>query len=99
MKRVDLVTGRQALVTCCHFVVDDALTHIYPWFAALPEEDDDDINAARTSSAGPNGSHKAAAAPHAESLKKLNLRLRRLVHQGLADMIDPARYFCGYLKF
>lgn len=26
-----------------------------------------------------------------DSVKKLNLRLRRLVHQGMADIIDPSR--------
>jgi hypothetical protein len=27
-KRADLVTGRQAMVTCCHFVVDEILTAV-----------------------------------------------------------------------
>lgn len=27
-KKVDLVTGRQALVTCCHFIVDEVLTAV-----------------------------------------------------------------------
>lgn len=29
--------------------------------------------------------------PYAEHIRQLNLRLRRLVHQGLADIIDPSR--------
>ena len=31
------------------------------------------------------------AGAYADNIRQLNLRLRRLVHQGMADIIDPSR--------
>jgi hypothetical protein len=91
-KKVDLVTGRQALVTCCHFIVDDVLTLAYPWFAVLPENGKNMEHAIHAPSYLDYENKGAEwAGPYADSIKQLNLRLRRLVHQGLADIIDPSR--------
>lgn len=68
-------------------------TKAYPWFATLPED------------AHPQVQHQIHVPLYRDfanrgldwtghfddSIKKLNLRLRRLVHQGMADIIDPSR--------
>ncbi|KAJ1434662.1 hypothetical protein B484DRAFT_284364, partial [Ochromonadaceae sp. CCMP2298] len=114
-RRADLVTGRQALVTCCHFVIDDCLTSLYPWFSGLPDKDALERKralakaAARMGGMGTQGKDDSRpgtadtnvtneSAPFLvdhteESARLLNLRLRRLVHQGLSDIVDPARLY------
>lgn len=73
--RFALVTGRQALISCCHFVVDEMLSMLYPWFAAV----------------------HLASSSHLTKLEKnvedVDLKLRRLVHQSLSDVIDPSRVY------
>eukprot|EP01038_Epipyxis_sp_PR26KG_P011265 gene11265-15114_t len=84
-KRIALVAGRQALVSCCHFVVDDILTTIYPWFSSISTNRD---------------THNHTLVDHVthdmmlkERIYQINLQLRRLVHNGMADFIDPSRLY------
>lgn len=73
---------------CCVFV------QIYPWFASVPDEDEDAKKVKTRSTVPKTGFH----ALHGDNInvthitvKELNLRLRRLVHQCISDLIDPAR--------
>lgn len=73
-----LVVGRQALVSCCHFVADEILTMIYAWFAAIP----------------PNPPENGEKESNTErNLRILNHRLRRILHQSISDLIDPSRVY------
>jgi hypothetical protein len=61
---------------------------MYPWFATVTED--------RESTPAPEKSRKASLKEDPvdtfqKSLKDLNLRLRRLVHQSISDLIDPSR--------
>lgn len=85
-----LVIGRQALISCCHYIVDEVLAMVYPWFAVVPDEEEKPKAANRRSRHEPHPYDNLSVA-HI-SIKELNLRLRRLVHQSISDLIDPARY-------
>lgn len=91
-KKMFLVAGRQAMVSCCHFVVDDIMTSLYPWFSSLPS--DQEVTAT-TPATTASGRQVAVTAQEAtlESIREINIRLRRLVHHGLSDFIDPTRLY------
>lgn len=74
-----LVVARQALISSCHFVVDEILTMQYPWFASTPLY------------LGLKATATTEKPNLVKSIKALNLRLRRLAHQSLSDLIDPSR--------
>lgn len=70
-----------------HFIIQ-----AYPWFATLPDGVKQTEHAIHSPAYLDYAGHGADwAGPYADSIKQLNLRLRRLVHQGLADIIDPSR--------
>jgi hypothetical protein len=73
-----LQSAYQALVNCCHFVVDELLSAVYPWMS--------NINAFRS-----NNPNKDFASE--EILKNVKLQLRRFIHQCISDIIDPSRIY------
>lgn len=73
-----LQSAYQALVSSCHFVVDELLSAIYPWLS--------NINVFRS-----NNINKDFA-PN-EVLSNIKLQLRRFIHQSIADIIDPSRIY------
>jgi hypothetical protein len=124
-----LVSSRQALISCAHFVVDDIFTTVrqlcsllfalylyllvhsqeYPWFSSLsdkskekPQEEEEEMNKEDKSQFPSRSSRKpikavAAVAPIQDpaltsGIRELNVRLRRLVHRSLSDIVDPSRY-------
>jgi hypothetical protein len=60
---------------------------MYPWFAVVTE----DLNASTSPSKKRSSLTEEKEDPFRKSLKDLNLRLRRLVHQSISDLIDPSR--------
>jgi hypothetical protein len=71
---------------------------VYPWFSTIADLEIEEANNKANKASGKNKSggtsNRSNIAPGEESIRKLNIRLRRLVHQGLADIIDPARCVC-----
>jgi hypothetical protein len=63
---------------------------MYPWFATVTDDKKPDSSSGARQSSG-NGKTTEEDTVH-KSLKDLNLRLRRLVHQSISDLIDPSRY-------
>ena len=65
----------------------------YPWFAPLEDNGNTLKEHTIHSPAYLDFANRGAdwAGPYAASVRQLNLRLRRLVHQGLADIVDPSR--------
>lgn len=64
----------------------------YPWFATLPgstQQLEHTVHA--PDYLNYHGRGRDWGGTYAENIKQLNLRLRRLVHQGMADVIDPSR--------
>jgi hypothetical protein len=64
----------------------------YPWFATLPNTTQQLEHTVHA----PDyldylGRGKDWTGAYADNVKQLNLRLRRLVHQAMADIIDPSR--------
>lgn len=97
---------RKALVSCCHFVIDYILTSFYPWFASLPSDIEGthiQINLINSimilflNEAAPKESpvfgNKTLDESTLASVHQINIRLRRLVHLGLTDFIDPTRLY------
>jgi len=132
--RSSLVAGRQALISACHFIVDNILTTTYTWFASITNDDNDgrddhkNKESIKISNVNPKkddwSSHDSNRIDdndnkrnklsenkkrmvYLKELRKdsnllkciteLNLRLRRLVHNGLSDIIDPARIYTSAL--
>jgi hypothetical protein len=64
----------------------------YPWFATLPTTVQELEHQVHTPAYLDFLNHgRDWNGPYLENIKRLNLRLRRLVHQGMADIIDPSR--------
>lgn len=108
-----LVTSLQALVACCHYTIDFALSKLYPWFTSLTDPKNEkkhetkfqmsDIgmnlhtNARSGQSQGSileqcNHKSRISSLVHPSQFN-LSLELRRLIHQVIADFLDPARLF------
>lgn len=73
-----LSVGHQALVSCCHFVVDEILMTMYPWLGPPMKK--------TKSSKGIKLTKKN------DLIGSLRLQLRRLIHQSISDIVDPSRY-------
>jgi hypothetical protein len=85
-RHVTLAT--KALICCAHFSVDALLTLDYPW---LEEPDPDQHHQQQQ-----HWQHEEAVNAHGgngSAASRLRLQLRRLIHQCVADMVDPSRLF------
>eukprot|EP01034_Spumella_vulgaris_P026246 gene26246-32791_t len=99
-----LVSSRQALISCAHFVVDDIFTTEYPWFSSLSDKSKEDEEEEEPTDDKTKGAMRKMNKPPANtkpiqdpalttSIRELNLRLRRLAHRSLSDIIDPSRLY------
>ncbi|RYH20456.1 hypothetical protein EON65_23375, partial [archaeon] len=86
--RFALVTGRQALISCCHFVVDEVLSMVYPWLGTI-EEGKTEFKAANAANERPVSRSRKLIT----NVKDINMRFRRLIHQSISDIIDPSRVY------
>eukprot|EP01031_Cornospumella_fuschlensis_P027345 gene27345-33030_t len=86
--RFALVTGRQALISCCHFVVDEVLSMVYPWFGVIDDKEDDKAIAKAANDRPVSRNRKLVM-----NVKDINMRFRRLIHQSISDIIDPSRVY------
>ncbi len=68
------------------------LLQIYPWFSSLPNPEAEEYSSEKKSRVKTlNHSKIEENLELAENIRILNLRLRRLVHQGISDLVDPSR--------
>ena len=81
-----LTTCNQGLVGAAHFVVDGLLTAVYPWL--LSRYDSLDVTTGRL--------HAPLNAKDS-AISRLRLQMRRLVHQTIADIVDPSRVYTSAL--
>lgn len=137
--KVAITTALQALVSCCHFIVDEILvsvrrmpclvlyllhfiycyfhcnfllhTQVYTWLRSKPNDaakyvggsvgDDSSNSTGSHHKHGPYSHHchhgknreKEISQLYLENnrLNEARLRLRRLVHQSISDILDPSR--------
>jgi hypothetical protein len=106
-------TSLQATVCLCHYLVDDMLTIIYPWFDAWEvitfrqREKRYRKKLGLTKEDEKNGllppftqeELDAHAAEDDDRVKKRTIarKLRRLTHQAIADVLDPSRIFIDHM--
>lgn len=109
---ISVSTAMQALVACSHYVVDEILTELYPWFkiqgkkktafekmhltsnhTAVMMKDKDSQPRSRYNHPHFNDFDSKPE----DSIHKLRLQIRRLMHQALSDVIDPSRLFTSTL--
>ena len=103
---IHLFSNGQAMISCCYYIVDEVMTSCYPWFASLPAdvEGSNDQNlfsivihfTLKVESIHLQfiaAAHDGPDAAVLDSIKELNIRLRRLLHHGLSDFIDPTRLY------
>ena len=104
-------TSLQALICVCHYVIDDLLTMLYPWFDAWePITLKDRLKTRRKklklrkkqAALLPPFTAEEMAAFNAEDedrAKKQTVarKVRRLTHQTIADMLDPSRIFTDHM--
>ena len=86
-RKTALVIGRQSLISCCHFAVDDVFTTLYPWFSSILTDKSSE-ETMRLEQSYNSGNQNVII-----GMKELNLKLRRLLHQGLSELIDPTRLY------
>lgn len=91
----DLATAHQCQVAACHYVVDEILTMAFSWLNPKASEElrlrqkiADDASESTDTKEIENTS---------EIAKQTALRLRRLMHQSLADILDPSRIFTQHM--
>ena len=106
-----ICTSLQALVCACHYAIDDLLTMLYPWLDEWePITHKDRLRARRRrlrlskkeAASLPPFTEKEMEAFKAEDeqrCKKMTVarKLRRLVHQAIADLLDPSRIFTDHM--
>lgn len=104
-------TSLQALVCLCHYAVDDLLTMLYPWLDEWEIITHKDRLRARRRRLGLSKKEAAALPPfsdeelaafQAEDENRIKKRtaarkVRRLVHQAIADLLDPSRIFTDHM--
>jgi len=93
-----LATAHQAHVCACHFVVDELLSMAYRWMATEEEESEEEKKKKRGEE-GEEGQEgiKSASQEKSALAQQTSLRVRRLVHQTLADLVDPGRIFTQHM--
>ncbi len=91
-----IVTSQQSLICCAHYVVDDLLTIIYPWLNAhlskRPKEKNntgDNIEKKKKK--------KKKYVNYSDAAREISLKLRRLMHQAIADLLDPSRIYTNHM--
>ena len=103
---IALTTAHQSHVCGCHFVADELLSTCFPWLSQLSpaERRKEKIEARQAAGAEPAEPAELRAlmsVPLEEDTspqaKFVALRLRRLMHQALADILDPARLFTQHM--
>jgi hypothetical protein len=86
------------IICIIYFIVQE-----YPWFSSLSDKskegeeeekaDDDKVKESTCKPVKPAANAKHIQDPAlTASIRELNLRLRRLVHRSLSDIIDPSRF-------
>lgn len=90
-----LATAHQAHVCACHFVVDELLSMGYKWLAS--EEKEEKKKKKKGEEEDDEDGSKSASREKSVLAQQTSLRLRRLVHQTLADLIDPGRIFTQHM--
>ena len=92
---IQLVTAHQSQVCACHFVVDELLTMAYPWINPAASE------ATRLACKVMDDASESTEAREVVQVsplaKSTGLRVRRLLHQSMADIIDPSRIFTEHM--
>lgn len=66
------------------------MTQVYPWFAFIPSEYDDELE-------DKNEFGDKRNLTVARQVRLVNQRLRRLLHQSISDLIDPSRAYTSTL--
>lgn len=109
---ISVSTAMQALVSCTHYVVDEILTELYPWFKIQGKKKTSFESMHLTSNHSAITVKEEAGQPKSrynhphfndfeskpeDSIHKLRLQMRRLMHQALSDVIDPSRLFTSTL--
>lgn len=104
-----IVTSLQALVCLSHYLVDDMLTILYPWFDAWEPITMQQRRKRQRKRLGllktdtlPEFTEKELALHSLEDEDRarkcvLAKKVRRLVHQAVAELIDPSRIFTQHL--
>lgn len=104
-----VVTSLQALVCLSHYLVDDMLTILYPWFDAWEvvtvrqrqKKQRKRLGLQKTDTLPPFTEKELAlhAQEDVDRARKCVLakKVRRLVHQAVAELIDPSRIFTQHL--
>ena len=100
---IALTTAHQSHVCGCHFVADELLSTCFSWLSQLSpaERRKQSIEAQQAAGAEPAELRALMSVPLEEDTspqaKFVALRLRRLMHQALADILDPARIFTQHM--
>ncbi len=104
-----VVTSLQSLVCLCHYLVDDMLTILYPWFDSFEpitfkqrqKKQRKILELSKTEELPPFTDKELMlhAMEDEDRARKCILakKVRRLVHQAIAELVDPSRTFTQHL--
>ena len=90
-----IATMHQSLICCCHFVIDDLLPMVYPWFNYYHLQSKKMKKKLRKK--------KIVTDEQIEEMEEWNkkhrvcLKVRRLIHQSMSDLLDPSRIYSNHM--